>query len=77
MNKNDMRKFMLLKKEEETGVGVYRVLELAEKVLVIDCVKKTMPVWKSHEELSGFVEVKEENKTDALSALEDMSAEDR
>ena len=52
MNKNDMRKFMLLKKEEETGVGVYRVLELAEKVLVIDCVKKTMPVWKSHEELS-------------------------
>lgn len=77
MNKSGMRKFMLLKKEEETGARVYRVLELAEKVLVIDCVKKTMPVWKGYEELSDFVEVKEEIKTDTLSALEDMNTENR
>lgn len=77
MKKEDMRKEMLLRKENENSASLYRVLELSEKILVIDCVKKTMPVWKSYEELSGFVEVKEDNKTNALSALEDMSAEDR
>lgn len=77
MKKEDMKKGMLLRKENENSATLYRVLELSEKILVIDCVKKTMPVWKSHEELSGFVEVKEDNKTDVLSALEDMGAEDR
>ena len=78
MCKDGLKKYMLLKKEEREEVSVYRVLELVEeKVLVMDCMKKVMPVWKSVEELDAFVEVKENINTDTLFTLEDMDAEDR
>ena len=56
MNKADMRKGMLLKGKIGEEEKIYRVLDLKEKVLVLDCVKKTMPVWKTYEELSDCVE---------------------
>lgn len=50
MCKDGLKKYMLLKKEDGEKVSIYRVLELVEeKVLVIDCVKKVMPVWKEVE----------------------------
>ena len=52
MVKADMRKGMLLKGKIGAEERIYRVLDLKEKVLVLDCVKKTMPVWKTYEELS-------------------------
>ena len=43
MNKAEMKKGMLLKREEEIGTCLYRVLELEEeRILVMDCVKKTV-----------------------------------
>lgn len=48
MNKADMRKGMLLKEKIGAEERIYRVLDLKEKVLVLDCVKKTMPVWKTY-----------------------------
>lgn len=77
MNKIDMKKGMLLKKENETGISLYRILELTEKILVIDCNKKIMPVWKEYEEFTDCEEVKQENSLDVLEALENMDAEDR
>lgn len=76
MNKENIRKWMLLKRKRETDVSLYRVLETAEKILVIDCVKKTMPVWKKYEEFTDYVEEKEE-KQDTLSTLDDMETGDR
>ena len=39
---------------------IIRLLKLKdEKVLVIDCVKRTMPVWKDEEELTGYVDCDE------------------
>lgn len=50
MCKDRLKKYMLLKKEDGEEVSIYRVLELVEeKVLVIDCIKKIMPVWKEME----------------------------
>lgn len=67
MCKNGLKKYMLLKKEDGEEVSIYRVLELVEeKVLVMDCVKKVMPVWKSVEELDAYVEVEENINTDTL-----------
>lgn len=40
MNKADMRKGMLLKGKVGAEEKIYRVLDLKEKVLVFDCVKK-------------------------------------
>lgn len=77
MNKTDMKKGMLIKKEDETGISLYRILELTEKILVIDCDKKIMPVWKEYEEFTDCEEVKQENSSDVLTALENMDAEDR
>lgn len=78
MYKEGLKKYMFLKKEDGEDISIYRVLELVEeKVLVMDCIKKTMPVWKSVEELDAYVEVEENINTDTLSALEDMDAEDR
>lgn len=74
MNKDDMRKGMLLKEKLEGNENLYRVLDLKEKVLVIDCVKKTMPVWKTYEELSSYVE---EEKVETLEAFEQMDGERR
>lgn len=77
MNKENLKKRMLLKKESETGISLYRVLELAEEILAIDCVKKTMPVWKEYEAFDDYEVVEENLNTDNLSALEDMDAESR
>ena len=39
---------------------IIRVLKLKdEKVLVIDCVKRTMPVWIAEAELTGYVDCDE------------------
>ncbi len=60
---NQNRKITTLSKNmcirNEDATITYRVLEVIEQVLVIDCVKKTMPMWKSFEELASFVEVEE------------------
>ena len=66
MVKADMRKGMLLKGKIGAEERIYRVLDLKEKVLVLDCVKKTMPVWKTYEELSDCVEKEEESTPAAL-----------
>lgn len=78
MNKENMKKGMLLRKEKEAEVSIYRVLELVEeKILVIDCVKKTMPVWKDYHKFADYVEVEEEIKKDSVQdfdILEDYDA---
>ena len=39
---------------------IIRVLKIKdEKVLLIDCVKRTMPVWKAEAELTGYVDCEE------------------
>ena len=39
---------------------IFRVLAIAdEEILVIDCIKKTMPVWMEIEKLNDFIEEKE------------------
>lgn len=84
MNRDSLKKNMLLKKEngnadmngneiseikEKDNVQVFRVLAVEEeKVLVIDCIKKTMPVWMEIEKLDDFVEEKESNRSE----LEDI-----
>ena len=52
---------MLRKNEIYRGDdGIIRVLEIKEDgCLVIDCVKDTMPVWKSLEALNGYSEIEE------------------
>lgn len=78
MNRDSLKKNMLLKKEsrkdnikgsgdsERKGNNIgdtaqlFRVLAIEkEKVLVIDCIKKTMPVWVEIEKLDDFVEEQE------------------
>lgn len=78
MNKAELKKGMLLKREEESGTYFYRVLELEEeRILIMDCVKKTMPLWKRIEEFDSFEIIAENPVMDSMAALEDMSAEDR
>lgn len=48
-----------------------------EKVLVMDCVKKVMPVWREMDLFKDYDVVEENINTDTLSTLEDMDAEDR
>lgn len=72
MNKADMRKGMLLKGKIGAEEKIYRVLDLKEKVLVLDCVKKTMPVWKTYEELSDYVEKEEESMAEAIDIIDAM-----
>lgn len=75
MNRDGLKKNMLLKKKNEKGnvsgngdcerkenesTHIFRVLAVeAEQVLVIDCIKKTMPVWIELGKLNDFVEEKE------------------
>lgn len=76
MKKDDMKKYMLLKKDDGADTVIYRVLELAEKILVLNCVKKTMPIWKTYEELIDFVAAEDEGKeTGNLELLENMDAD--
>ena len=70
MVKADMRKGMLLKGKIGAEERIYRVLDLKEKVLVLDCVKKTMPVWKTYEELSDCVEKEEESMAEAIDIID-------
>lgn len=59
MNRDSLKKNMLFKKEKDS-IQTFRVLAIEkEKVLVIDCIKKTMPVWVEIEKLDNFVEEKE------------------
>ena len=71
MNKEKLRKGMLLREKSGEDGKIYRLLDLKEKVLVIDCVKKTMPVWKTYEELSHYVE-KEDVKAESIDLMEEM-----
>lgn len=69
-------KDMLIKKEGG-DVKLFRILAVQkEKVLAIDCIKKTMPVWISVENLQGFVEEKEDAGRD-IDALEEYSPDVR
>ena len=54
MNRDNLKKNMLIKREKG-GMHIYRVLAVGnEKVLVIDCIKKTMPVWMKIEKLRAI-----------------------
>lgn len=69
-------KDMLIKKEDG-DVKLFRILAVQEeKVLAIDCIRKTMPVWISAENLQGFVEEKEDAGRDT-DALEEYSPDVR
>ncbi len=62
-----LRKRGLYKREKEK----YRVLDIKDnKVCVIDCIKKTMPVWIKETELLDYVEETEDCITD--DTLEDV-----
>ena len=79
MSKENMKKGMLLKKTAGADTSIYRVLELTEeRILVIDCVKKTMPVWKDCNDLDGFVKVEEKkaggDKGQDFDSLQDYDA---
>lgn len=43
----------------------------------MDCIKKTMPVWREVESFADYDVIEEDVKNDTLSILEDMDAEDR
>lgn len=76
MNREDLKKDMLIKKEDG-DVKLFRILAVQkEKVLAIDCIRKTMPVWISLENLQGFVEEKEDTGRD-IDALEEYSPDVR
>ena len=77
MVKADMRKGMLLKGKIGAEERIYRVLDLKEKVLVLDCVKKTMPVWKTYEELSDCVEKEEESMAEAIDIIDKQEVDKR
>ena len=76
MNKEKLRKGMLLREKSGEDGKIYRLLDLKEKVLVIDCVKKTMPVWKTYEELSHYVE-KEDVKAESIDLMQEMEGAGR
>jgi hypothetical protein len=43
------------------GDSILRILKIkGEEVLVIDCLKRTMPVWVAAAEVDGYVEIDEE-----------------
>ena len=63
MVKADMRKGMLLKGKIGAEERIYRVLDLKEKVLVLDCVKKTMPVCKGYRLYKGLLYIDRNEKT--------------
>ncbi len=47
------------KESSDRSIQLFRVLAMEdEKVLVIDCIRKTMPVWVAVDKLDGFVEEK-------------------
>ena len=56
-----------LERKENSDMGVIQIFRVLaaedEKVLVIDCIRKTMPVWVDIGMLDGFVEEKETNQS--------------
>lgn len=63
MDKDSLKKNMLIKKKNGE-VQTFRILAIQEeKVLVIDCIKKTMPVWMAVDKLEGFAEAEESNQS--------------
>ena len=44
---------------------------------MLDCVKKTMPVWKTYGELSDCVEKEEESMAEAIDIIDAMEGESR
>ena len=60
MLRADYRTHMLIGFEDKK----YRVLDVGERVLVIDCIKKTMPMWKEYEELIHFEPMEELDRID-------------
>ena len=63
MNRDSLKKNMLLKKKNGE-VQLFRILAVQEeKVLVIDCIKKTMPVWVETGKLDDFVEEQEPDRS--------------
>ena len=82
MNRDNLKKNMILKKEEDS-IQIFRVLAIEkEKVLVIDCIEKTMPVWVEIEKLDDFVEEQEaqgDNHSEAANfdILEDYGSDVR
>lgn len=89
MNRDGLKKNMLLKKKNEKGnvsgngdcerkenesVHIFRVLAIEEeKVLVIDCIKKTMPVWMEIGKLDDFEEENNQSETEDIDILEEYS----
>ena len=52
---------MSLKSLYDDGITIYRVLSVRDdSVLVIDCMKRTMPVWLPREKLSEWREIEEQ-----------------
>ncbi|MBO5389140.1 MAG: Mu transposase C-terminal domain-containing protein [Lachnospiraceae bacterium] len=73
--KSEWKKGQLLKKTNETNTCLYRVLALEEEsAMVIDCVKKCMPVWVSSSELVDFEAVEEKCVEKDLDVLEDYAS---
>ena len=82
MNRDNLKKNMLLKKKNGED-PLFRILAVQdEKILVIDCIKKTMPVWMGIGKLDDFVEEQEaqgDNHSEAANfdILEDYSPDVR
>lgn len=73
MQKNDVYKTGIFKKDAE----ILRVLKIKEgKALVVDCVKSRMPWWISSSDLSGAVEISEDDLLEetGMCLPEDISA---
>lgn len=78
MKNNEIKKYMILIKEQEDTRCIYRVLDIAEeRVLVIDCIKKNMPVWRNVEFFIDFIELTQNLEIDVLNTFDDMNAEER
>ncbi|MBA4688113.1 MAG: hypothetical protein H2184_13225 [Candidatus Galacturonibacter soehngenii] len=50
MKKDEIRKYMLIRNEAKADITLYRVLTISEKILVINCQKKNMPMWITEED---------------------------
>ena len=65
---------MLLKKNEE----IVRVLESQnDRILVISCTQKSMPVWISERDLEGYVPCDEAELSRDIPSFEDLSPEQK
>ena len=75
---SSMKKHDLLK----DGNNIIRVLEIrTDKILIIDCIKKTMPVWVASSTLDSFSgctdEVLIQTTNFAVTAIDDLNADQR